>query len=381
MKKTIVFLLLFLFPLCSIAFADDGYVRLEIKGTNVNLRPQPRAGGSVVAQMNTGDAFFAEKWPITCDSDGTQWYKIVLPAPGSGAIKPLCDWDKRFKANVAYVRADFATVSDLKKGDMQRIMATPLDQRDWFNGEPQGEFDVMAGAGFIPFSPRCIVKNRADIYDSPPINDNDPDVVGRYEQGTVVRMINVDSDEQLAYVVMDPNFRKSVGWVTTDDISVERFEPEDGEKNFDWWGLQISFAQSVGRNLPEIVRKWGEAEIKRNAFEFLGEYVIFTTVEQPDFQATFYEQLPSPDGTPANFLAITYLQKFSAERKDALFGGIHIGGHDKNKVTKLLGEPDDKGAGEEGESWNWHSEFNDLSVSFDGNGRVSSVSFQARSAN
>jgi AmmeMemoRadiSam system protein B len=25
--------------------AEDGYVRLAIKGTNVNLRPQPRAGG------------------------------------------------------------------------------------------------------------------------------------------------------------------------------------------------------------------------------------------------------------------------------------------------------------------------------------------------
>jgi hypothetical protein len=47
----LVFLALFSLAFCGVAFAaeGDGYVRLAIKGTNVNLRPQPRAAGGVVA--------------------------------------------------------------------------------------------------------------------------------------------------------------------------------------------------------------------------------------------------------------------------------------------------------------------------------------------
>ncbi|MCL1940377.1 MAG: hypothetical protein FWG09_00435 [Synergistaceae bacterium] len=275
------------------AGAEDGYVRLAIKGTNVNLRPQPRAGGSVVAQMNTGDVFFAEKWPITCDDDDSQWYKIVLPATDSGAIKPLRDWDKRFRANVAFVSASFATVSPLKSGDMDRILKTPVGK----------------GSG---------AANRKSGY---------------------------------------------------------------GGKNFDWASLHEACVQSVGANLPEIVRKWGEAEIERSAFEFIGEYVIYTSVEQPDFRVTFYENLPERDGTPHfSQAAITYLQTLNAERSGASIGGITIGRDDKNAVKKLLGEPDEKDDDEGAERWNWHSEFNDLWLRFDGNGRVSSISTQARAA-
>jgi len=114
--------LVVLLALCGAVLAEDGDVKLAIKGTNVNLRPQPKAGGSVVAQMNTGDVFFAEKWPIEYD-DKSQWYVIILPAPDSGAIKPLSDWDKRFVANFAFVNANFAAVSPLKDGDMERISA------------------------------------------------------------------------------------------------------------------------------------------------------------------------------------------------------------------------------------------------------------------
>ena len=69
------------------AFAEDGYVRVSIKETNVNLRPKPQAKGAVIARMNTGDVFIAEKWPVTAVEDGSKWYKIVLrPDPKSGVV-------------------------------------------------------------------------------------------------------------------------------------------------------------------------------------------------------------------------------------------------------------------------------------------------------
>ncbi|MCL2011046.1 MAG: ankyrin repeat domain-containing protein [Synergistaceae bacterium] len=126
-KLTAIFVCVFVLAALSgcraAAASEDGYVRLAIKGTKVNLRPGPSTSGGVVAQMNTGDVFIAEKNPVTSEDDESQWYRIALAADaGSNKISALSEWDSRFKNNVAFVRADFATISPLKEGDMERIL-------------------------------------------------------------------------------------------------------------------------------------------------------------------------------------------------------------------------------------------------------------------
>ena len=107
--------------------AGDNYVRLAIKGTNVNLRPQPLAAGRVTAQMSTGDVFIAEKKPVFNEYANSTWYKIVLAADAeTGKISVLSEWDSRFKANVAFVHVDYATAAPLAEGDMEKIKATPV---------------------------------------------------------------------------------------------------------------------------------------------------------------------------------------------------------------------------------------------------------------
>ena len=358
------------------AAKNAGFVRLAINGTNVNLRPQPRAAGSVVAQLNTGDVFFAEKWPITLDDDKSQWYKIVLPAPDFGELEPLCDWDKRFVANVAYVRADFATISPLREDDIERILATPVGRGYSFNAAPDtGEFDAMVAAGFIPLSPVCSTKRRTEIFKDNPQNSNTP-VIGQYERRTRVSIIGA-APESLYYVVVDPNFRKPIGFVKADDISVQHYEPDE-KKDSAWLGMNFYSALSVGANLPEIVNKWGEAKIERNAFEFVGMYVIYTSVVTPDLEATFYEYLPNPEGTMPDHLALSIgsFSTFTATRNGALIGLIRIGRDDKNSVKRLLGEPHI----ENEDAWYWNNDFNHLGVSFDENGRVLSVTIEAYAA-
>ena len=106
-------------------WADVDYVRLAIKGTNVNLRPQPLAEGRVTAQMNTGDLFIAEKAIIFNRNGNSKWRKIVFALDAAtGNISTLSEWDSRFGANVAFVHADYATASPLAKGDMEKIKAT-----------------------------------------------------------------------------------------------------------------------------------------------------------------------------------------------------------------------------------------------------------------
>jgi hypothetical protein len=358
---------------------EVGYVRLAIKGTKVNLRPEPRAAGIVIAQMNTGDVFIAEKWPITLKDDESQWYKIVLPAPDSGKIEPLCDWDERFISNVAYVNANFVAISPLEKSDMERILATPVGigySYDAAHGI--NKFDAMVKAGLIPFSSSYFVKERAEIFGGNPLNSKAP-VVGHYERGEII--VTGMEPEGKYYMVMDPKFRKPAGFIKAANISVKPVEIESWQNNFNWGGFDSTCQLSLGANLPEIVRKWGEAKIERSAFDFLDGYVIYTSVETPDFVAAFYETLPEPDGTVRS-LTIPYLQQFYTKRKGAMIGGIHIGHSDEDAVKKLLGEPHSKDRDRDsGENfWNWNAEFNDLWIYFDENGLVSSISIQWRAA-
>ena len=386
--KRFLLALVVLLVFCGAAFAEAGYVRLAINGTNVNLRPQPRAGGSVVAQMNTGDVFFAEKWPITCLEDDSQWYKIVLPAPERWTIKPLCDWDKRFKANVAFVNANFATISPLricKNGcteecgcDLNRIKRTPVGQYQGYlvhTQDPIYSISTMKEAGFLPFSPNGSVKNGTDIYYYLPSMGSD--VIGRYEQGADVRIIGVRPEEPTPYyIVADPYFRKPVGFVAADDISIEPYKPEDGEKNFDWQGLHTSLVISVGGSLPEIVRRWGGGQVERYSYADLGGvYLIHNIVGEQDSNVKYYEWLPEPDGTIES-PAILRFESFSTNRKGVFVCGIHLGHDNKDSIQKLMGEPDEKGKDDQGEYWNWRNANDLFYVYFDAGGIVTSVSLQ-----
>ena len=160
--KKITILLLCMFILATrgaeAATSETGYVRLAIKGTNVNLRPQPRAAGSVVAQMNTGDVFIAEKNPVINDGDGSQWYKIVLAADaGSNKISALSERDSRFNNDAAFVRADFTTISPLKEGDTERIL-TALGEA----AASEEDFFTLCGSG-TPQKVEAAIKAGADV--------------------------------------------------------------------------------------------------------------------------------------------------------------------------------------------------------------------------
>ena len=117
----------------SVAFAADdtddadNYVRLSIKGKNVNLRPQAQAVGRVIAQVNTGDVFIAGKQLVVNEPNGSKWYEIVLAVDAkTNKITALSNWNSRFKANSAFVHADFVAMSPLAGGDMDDI-TTALD--------------------------------------------------------------------------------------------------------------------------------------------------------------------------------------------------------------------------------------------------------------
>ena len=94
--------------------APEGFVKLVVTGTNVNVRPIPQTGGAATAQVGVGDVFIAEQWLIENTAEKTQWYRIVFAVKADGTIVPLSSADKRFKAGFfPFVSEKFATISPL----------------------------------------------------------------------------------------------------------------------------------------------------------------------------------------------------------------------------------------------------------------------------
>jgi hypothetical protein len=365
------------------AWAEDAYVRLAIKGSKVNLRPQPRAVGNVIAQVNTGDVFIAEKWPITVHgdkSDQSKWYKIVLAVNAkTNKISTLSEWDSRFELNVAFVRADYAVVSPLAKGEMEKISATPVGIGYSFNIDPQwGEFSVITEDNFKFFASTYYVKKNTDIYDKHPFNEKGAKVIDRYKTEERVLLTGRDSDGDV-YTAMDPTFRRLPGFVKAN--SVKREGGESGEDRLNILAFNEFYKLYIGANIGEIVRKWGDFKINRSTLLLHDNqcYAIISSLEAKEIKISFLETFPDVKG-PIDLTV--YVQYCYIERKGAGIGGIYIGVDRCNKdwVKKLLGQPDAIKNEKDGESWSWDFEFHGVRVDFGKNGLVSAVELYSQIA-
>ena len=106
--------------------SPEGFVKLAITGTGVNLRPVPQASGAVVTQANMGDVFIAEQWRIENTTEKSQWYRIVFAVKDDGAIVPLHSADNRLKAGFfPFVSAKFAQTSPVTLEEDTRIRKIP----------------------------------------------------------------------------------------------------------------------------------------------------------------------------------------------------------------------------------------------------------------
>jgi hypothetical protein len=104
--------------LMAAAASAGEFVRLSVTGTNVNLRPQPRMGGAVLAQASPKDGFIAEKGAFIA-ADGSRWYKILFTVGPSGNFRAAAG-DSRFKGSPPYISAQFASAAPLSSGDEER---------------------------------------------------------------------------------------------------------------------------------------------------------------------------------------------------------------------------------------------------------------------
>jgi uncharacterized membrane protein len=104
------------------ALAAGEFVRLSVTGTNVNLRPQPRASGAALAQANPEDAFIAEKVTFTA-ADGSRWYKILFTLDPSGNFRSAAG-DPRFKGSPPYISAQFVSAAPLSSDDEKRAASS-----------------------------------------------------------------------------------------------------------------------------------------------------------------------------------------------------------------------------------------------------------------
>ncbi|MCL1940941.1 MAG: SH3 domain-containing protein, partial [Synergistaceae bacterium] len=115
--KKIFFSIVLVTALCGAAYAD-GYVRLSVTGTNVNVRASANTGSKVFTQVNPGDEFIAWDDPVTNPADGSKWYKIVMSV-WNGYL-PLAA-DNRFGIAAAYISANFVRAAELSEDENKKI--------------------------------------------------------------------------------------------------------------------------------------------------------------------------------------------------------------------------------------------------------------------
>jgi hypothetical protein len=125
------------FLLMATAAAAAEFVRLSVTGTNVNLRPQPRAGGAALGRASPKDEFIAEKTTFTA-SDGSQWYKILFTLDPSGNFRSAAS-DSRFKGSPPYISAQFVSAAPLSSDDEKRVTSLADESREIYLLDSKGK--------------------------------------------------------------------------------------------------------------------------------------------------------------------------------------------------------------------------------------------------
>ena len=387
--KRFFLVLAVLLALCGAASAEDGYVRLAINGTNVNLRPKPQAKGAVIAKVNTGDVFIAEKWPVTSVEDGSKWYKIVLwPDPKSGEIvsvpfvKTFSYYDEDRGDTVspvnAYVSAQFATESPLAVGDMEQIMETPDGEGfSALDMSPENQRRMALDKGGVFYINSDLFpdgSNRKEyaIYREPSSKSGKKKYPLTEENRYKGELYVADKSVQGWLRIITDRTPVSSGWIETKS---EVWQAED-------FSLGIFMTLCLGANVPDIVRRWGPGVIVSRDNSVLGEF-WWHGVENITKM--------SFDGLDVSFTDARNFE-FTLTRRGAGMGGIFIGedwcGKDylKRVFAHFSPEAIQADKREDGaEQWRLNlgrdGWFYSYEIAFGADGLVSELRFDCRDAN
>ena len=368
------------------AFAEDGYVRVSIKGTNVNLRPKPQAKGAVIARMNTGDVFIAEKWPVTAVEDGSKWYKIVLrPDPKSGVIVTFLDafsyYDEDREGTVspanAYVSVQFTEESPLAAGDMEGIMETPAGEGfSALDTSPENQRRMALGNGGVFYAgglfPEGSNRKEYAAYREPSAKSGQKKYPLTEKNVNRGELYVVDKSTPGWFQIITDSTPVSSGWI---QAKPEFSQIED-------FSLGQFMALCLGANVPEIVRKWGPGKIVSRDNSVLGES-WWHSVEN-NTKMSF-------DGLEVSFTDARNFE-FTLTRRGAGMGGIFIGEKwcDKEYLKRVFAhfssekiQADKRQDGAEQWSLNLGRDgwFYNYEIVFGADGLVSELHFDCRDAN
>ena len=117
MKKIVLTLILCL------AFSSPvwaaGLTRLEVTGTNVNVRAQADAKSDVKMKANKPDVFIAQDWLVTSNADNSQWYRLLFSVDKDGNLKDIREVIQDMA--YPYISANFVSLSPLTEIDQEQI--------------------------------------------------------------------------------------------------------------------------------------------------------------------------------------------------------------------------------------------------------------------
>ena len=117
MKKTILTIIFFLAFSSSVWAA--GLTRLEVTGTNVNVRAQANVKSAVMTKASKPDVFIAQDWIVTSDADKSQWYRLLFSVDKDGNLKDMREVIQDMA--YPYISANFVSLSPLSENDQKQV--------------------------------------------------------------------------------------------------------------------------------------------------------------------------------------------------------------------------------------------------------------------
>lgn len=303
---------------------DSGIVALTVVKTNVRLRSEPSVESTVKGQVNPGAMFVAEKWSIRDDKAKMSWYRIVgFLDKDTGSVN---DRNAAGVRTPCYVSADLVKVNsyeEIKHSEefvIKQLSLTPY-------GQGYGAVDSSLAAQRKMAEQKILKhvfsavrgKSRIPVYAGP--SKSSGELKGADLNGE--NFYNYDfyvADETKPgwLFIVDVSSRCPSGWVEAGLL-----EPVK-EPGFFETGRLVTL--NLGANVPEIMRRWGQAKsVKRQVSPSWRGNIDETVMSFDGFELTYEDH--------RNF-------EFTLTRKGAGLGGIFVGVSWCNKeyIEKTFGK-------------------------------------------
>lgn len=341
--------------------AETGYVVIEVAKDNVRLRSSPSVEGEIVAELPAGTLLLAETWSIQDAAGKMSWFAVadVLNDAGESIRAEVTGnfWSPWFVSASHAERTKREIPPSAYVQGYGAVDSSPETQRRMAENRSVKIIMPAEGTG----------DQHIPVYAEPATSSAGINIGLTGWKCSQSGLIGVDGVKPGWMFLVDLAGQLSSGWVESKHMSPQVYP----------YGNEAAYLAglTLGANVPEIMRRWGPARVKRTVEERWDGFHANTELTFEGLEVVYTDY--------RNFA-------FHLTRRGAGIGGIFIGADwcDKDYIEKIFGgqftiEKQKRDGGTEGWSFiggpdGWNFSF---ALIFDAKGLVREFAFTCTDVN